>query len=273
MDFHSRFLKILTYIGDNIDKEILIKCAISCGKCKQFHIERNVEGIQGLHVLYDAFDEETELRYWNDKSMWPPMELLPKDSRSGKIFLLEYGFPDAILDVVHIAQNLIEYPMIPDYCLCLSYPVGSQFSAHFDSRYRWGIYIVGVNLGAPCVLSMSSPGKDTKKITLPRRSIYMLSGDARYVYKHAISKINKCDSELANKSWNPEGIRRSLTLRCTKVFETMLLEKLNEKSNIYSKLLDENRLYRPKGDDEKYLTKNEIEYQKTVAAVLLDRFF
>jgi hypothetical protein len=57
--------------------------------------------------------------------------------------------------------------------------------------------VVGVSLGASCVLRMTEHRLDrgwhptgvARTIVLPRRSIYVMSGDARVKWKHAISKV------------------------------------------------------------------------------------
>lgn len=83
----------------------------------------------------------------------------------------------------------------PNYCLALNYPVSSQFSAHLDSRYRWGETVVGISLGAPSIITFhpykenkgrgdarrinSSEGKGNVSLELPRRSVYIMFGDAR----------------------------------------------------------------------------------------------
>ncbi len=245
-------------------------------------IEKDVEGINGLHVGYDMFDEKTEIMYFHQPDLWPSREITEQTNyRHSLIPVLLHDFPSEIFELCKIIETskLIDsdHFIFPNYCLSLSYPIGSKFAGHFDSRYRWGIYIIGVNLGSPCMLSMSFPGDSskTKKVLLPRRSIYVMSGDARYLYKHAISKINKIDdandlaNDLANKEWNKKGIRRSFTLRCSKIYETVYLEhklKLG-KNEILTELIKENQLFKPRKDHDstKNMTKEEIENDRQEA--------
>ena len=84
----------------------------------------------------------------------------------------------------------------PDYCLPLHYSKGTTFSSHFDSRYRWGETVMGINLGAPSVIQFIPQSKDggtgvTQNIYLPRRCIYIMSGPSRVGWKHGICKISK----------------------------------------------------------------------------------
>ena len=84
----------------------------------------------------------------------------------------------------------------PDYCLPLHYSKGTTFSSHFDSRYRWGETVMGINLGAPSVIQFIPKPKYggtgvTQNIYLPRRCIYIMSGPSRVGWKHGICKISK----------------------------------------------------------------------------------
>ena len=67
----------------------------------------------------------------------------------------------------------------------------------------------------------------TVKAVLPRRSIYIMEGDSRTKWKHAIFKIGKAAGARADKPplWNPQSFRRSITLRCTKTYNEMELER------------------------------------------------
>ena len=51
------------------------------------------------------------------------------------------------------------------------------------------------------------------RIKMPRRSIYVMSGDARTEFKHAIAKLSTKNLKdfPAVPSWNTYGMRRSLT--------------------------------------------------------------
>ena len=87
------------------------------------------------------------------------------------------------------------------------YFIGAGFQHHFDSRYRWGETVVGVSLGQPSTIYFQPGNAKQKKkgiptqeqqsilsvrvkeypksesfaieVTLPRRSIYVMSGASR----------------------------------------------------------------------------------------------
>jgi hypothetical protein len=108
--------------------------------------------------------------------------------------------------------------------------------------------VVGVSLGAACVLTMqhspppSSVGllRPSVKIALPRRSAYVLSGDARTLWKHGISGVKPPTRRGAGAApeWNDAGVRRTLTLRTTKTFNVEALVAAHAACNDRADLAD-----------------------------------
>ena len=108
---------------------------------------------------------------------------------------------------------------------------------HYDPL-SYGEYIVGVSLGRGLTLKMQRCPKghsrcdckgadraliEVVRIPLPRRSIYILEGQARYSpgYTHGLEwPANREPSP----SWNPTGERRSRTYRATKAWNLFCLE-------------------------------------------------
>ena len=110
-------------------------------------------------------------------------------------------------------------------------------SNHYDPL-SYGEYIVGVSLGRGLTLKMQRCPKghsrcdckgaaralvEVVRIPLPRRSIYILEGQARYSpgYTHGLEW--PADRE-PSPSWNPTGERRSRTYRATKAWNLFCLE-------------------------------------------------
>jgi len=112
---------------------------------------------------------------------------------NGKIFY-QMGpehFPEEWLVLLKIISNLHESCVGFDYSLQLKYQPGVRFNAHYDSKHRWEEFIVGVNLKSEAELYFTK--KDTQTITkkIPPRSIYVLSGDSRYKWRHGIKKVKE----------------------------------------------------------------------------------
>ena len=105
----------------------------------------------------------------------------------------------------------------PTRLACQSYLPGGSFQIHWDSRYHWGEFVAGVTLGASCVIRfVKQPHGPTVNVLLPRRSVYVMTGESRVAWKHGIFYTGREDT--ARPSWNPDGCRRSYTLRATKTF-------------------------------------------------------
>jgi len=93
----------------------------------------------------------------------------------------------------HILQGIIlslhESCKDFDYSLQLKYTPGVRFNAHYDSKLRWEEFIVGVNLKSEAELYFTKKDTKTVSITIPPRSIYVLSGESRYQWRHGIKKV------------------------------------------------------------------------------------
>lgn len=102
------------------------------------------------------------------------------------------------------AQGLITGPC--DWLQFLCYPDGVGFSAHLDSAHRWGPRIVALSLGAPTELLLQKAGAPTVRQLLEPRSAYVLTGEARYAWKHGISRRLR------------GGVRLGVVLRTSRLF-------------------------------------------------------
>lgn len=119
------------------------------------------------------------------------------------------------MDVFQVLNAVRDTGMCPEmithnYCLSLGYPGKAIFAAHFDSRFQWGEVVLGVSLGAPCMLRCHPVDKNLRyvNVSLPRRSAYVMTGQARDQWKHSIHGVRNTPCP-----WNRSGMRRSLTLR------------------------------------------------------------
>lgn len=173
-----------------------------------------------------------------------------------------------------------------DYCLPWSYPENGSFNYHFDSRYRWGETIVGITLGCAGVMSFQ-PNKSAKgngpplppgtrrslnsdglavsvrgtgcnwvvDVYLPPRSIYVMSGPCRLDWKHMVSTNNISNRKYMGSNPNPSFanciVRRTITLRCTKVFSDEVLRRASLQSpndaRLQSRIKSQNK-FRPQSD-------------------------
>lgn len=158
----------------------------------------------GLELLTEAITPEQEvallaacaqcdLRYYEQD---------PDNPRSRKQFGWYYDFatdgflqsdpvPDAFAGICAQAAAFtgVEPEDIID-TMVIRYEPGSYIQPHCDKPVF--DRIVGLSLGADCDMVFSKPeelGGDTVTVTLPRRSMFQLSGDARFVYRHGIPLV------------------------------------------------------------------------------------
>lgn len=114
----------------------------------------------------------------------------------------------------------------------------SMISNHFDPQDTNGEVVIGVSLGADAILVMQKCSKGhsrctctgrppdwTRRISLPRRSMYILSGAARYSpgWTHGLAWPAARD-RAAPPPWNPTGERRSITMRTSIPWNLYALE-------------------------------------------------
>eukprot|EP00887_Chlorella_sp_A99_P005697 scaffold1.g5697.t1 len=199
-----------------------------------FRLERDVKGVEGLVIAHNVFGEELERRLFE---MGCP-------GRGGRRFMLELSsFGPDIFRVLNAVCDIGMLPgfQIPDSGHMLSYCTPSTPSLdpsalpgihpHYDEESMFGETVLGISLGTSSLLTMMPdaqhfPGKlPVRKILLPRRSIYILSGRARYSpgWQHGIESIGV--GMEPRPPWNPRSLRRSITLRSTMPYALVSLEE------------------------------------------------
>ncbi len=267
--------KIISLLS-KVEKNILIKCAqkLIFGKTME-KIVRDVQGIKGLHVGYDLIPPKMENKLFFS-SLFPDEIYNSYQGRVSKT-VGPKNFPDELYEVIDIIRkNLYPGMILPDYCLGLSYaPLTGQFGAHYDSRYRWGEVIVGISLGRGAMMTFLKKGEKPNHVYIPPGSVYIMSGESRYDYKHGILKMTKkrlaeIDSKESSRVWNPLGLRRSLTLRSTKVYSDMMLRdllskaKTSEEREEYRKRIRQQNQFKAKNQEGRVIKKGDWEYENSV---------
>jgi hypothetical protein len=251
-------------------------------------ISRHVNGIEGLHLATDCFSEEVEKRIFLSGYKEGTNERIINGEtvpwRAGRVSGPS-EWPDDYFKLVNLIRDCGLFPgyVPPDYCFRIVYPEGAGFFHHYDSRHRWGEVIVGVTVGQSGVIyfvpkdgqeSLLPPGRDSIRVVLPRRSIYVMSGASRYDWKHGIVKHRPTHP---SPSWNTNNLRISLTLRSKKVFSDVYLERqlLNEtdvmkRAELSARIAAQKKFYPVLEKNGSKLTKVEVEIQRKKANALLD---
>lgn len=80
----------------------------------------------------------------------------------------------------------------PDQVIINEYQPGQGISAHIDCMPCFADTIASLSLGSPCVMDFThSETGEKSSLLLEPRSLLVLTGDARYVWQHAIAGRKK----------------------------------------------------------------------------------
>lgn len=103
------------------------------------------------------------------------------------------------------------FPEPPDQVIINEYQPGQGISAHIDCVPCFADTIASLSLGSHCVMDFthSKTGKKSSLLLEPR-SLLLLSGDARYIWQHAIAarKTDRYNGQIIQRTQ-----RTSLTFR------------------------------------------------------------
>lgn len=102
-------------------------------------------------------------------------------------------------------------PKVADQVIVNEYEPGQGISPHVDCKTCFDATIASLSLGSSCFMDFVNV-KDGKKISLclEARSLIVLSGEARYEWKHSIPQRK---SDVVNEQTIQRGRRVSLTFR------------------------------------------------------------
>jgi len=95
---------------------------------------------------------------------------------------------------------------VPDQVIINEYQPGQGIAAHIDCESCFGPRIFSLSLGSAAIMEFTREGESKKEILLERRSLVMMYGDARSIWKHSIP------ARLKDKGIE-RGTRISLTFR------------------------------------------------------------
>ncbi|KAI8370127.1 hypothetical protein EDC96DRAFT_503153 [Choanephora cucurbitarum] len=159
--------------------------------------------VPGLLVIKEFVNESEELELieavdkqpWSGLGIGPNPELKRRTQQYGHLFsyryrkvLEEYGplpeFSQLLVDRIMQHQLM---PNTPNHLLVNEYNAGQGIMPHIDAPALFGPVILSLSLLSDCIMKFTLEEKEVD-IVLPRRSIAVLTGDARYKYKHSISK-------------------------------------------------------------------------------------
>jgi len=182
--------------------------------------------ISGLDYIPDFIDESTEIELLQtiDEQLWKndlkrrvqhygyaydyKARNVTADSKLGDI-------PQWLQTYCEQLKDNVFFKRIPDQVIINEYQVGQGISAHIDCIPCFGETIAIISLGSPCVMDFTNSTTGEKaSLLLAQRSLAILSGDARYIWQHAIAQ-RKTDK------YNGEAIQRNRRVSLT--FRTVVI--------------------------------------------------
>ncbi|KLT42382.1 hypothetical protein CC85DRAFT_285614 [Cutaneotrichosporon oleaginosum] len=96
------------------------------------------------------------------------------------------------------------------------YTPGSGITPHIDLPRRYADGIVGASLTGGCVMTFTR-GAARHDVYLPPRSVYVMSGSARWEWAHGIAyRMEDVVLDGEEERMIPRGLRLSVTLRWMK---------------------------------------------------------
>ncbi|KAI8068263.1 hypothetical protein BC940DRAFT_299551 [Gongronella butleri] len=161
--------------------------------------------VPGLFLFEDFVTEEEEAmlvaeveqRPWSGLGISPNPELKRRTQQYGHLFsyryrkvLEKYGALPSFVDsiVARIMQHHL-MPNAPNHLLVNEYKPGQGIMPHTDAPALFGPSILSLSLQSPCLMTFKHVDTGASvDIYLPRRSLVVMTEEARYRYKHSIAK-------------------------------------------------------------------------------------
>ena len=102
--------------------------------------------------------------------------------------------------------NLLEQGVEQWSWLVQEYKPGQGIHPHID---QFGVRVIGINMAAEAEMRMSRENEEVL-VTLKRRALYVLSDDARYIWKHGILDVSKRRMSITVRdvSLNPDLVKK-----------------------------------------------------------------
>jgi len=173
------------------------------------------EGL-ALQPTIISCDKEKEIISWLDSRSWSNTL-----SRRTQHYGFEYNYKSKNLlsgpklegPILEIAEIIKKAGLMdPDQCIVNEYYRNQGISPHIDSLI-FGPVIIGVSISCDGVMIFER-NQEKFECFLPQRSLIMLSGPARYEWKHSIDKKISYIDNYGNKITKSTDYRRiSLTYR------------------------------------------------------------
>lgn len=176
--------------------------------------------VPGLSLTTNFISEAEEKHLWQEINKLPFKDDIKrryqvhgyKYDAETKTKLEHAGdMPSCLLFLMDRVKEEGIMPEKPEQCVINEYEPGVGIHPHIDSTL-FGDQVINISLGADIVMDFYSPGDEQKKsVLLPRRSLLLVEGKARFGWKHGIAyrKSDKLENGMVLK----RNKRISITFR------------------------------------------------------------
>jgi alkylated DNA repair dioxygenase AlkB len=178
----------------------------------------------GLRLAHEfvTCEEEKELIALIEAAGMPYIDYDPGNRRCEHTFGWEYDYPnerifpgkplpDSFLPIRERAAAFAGIkPQSIIQCLLLRYDPGSLIQPHCDKPVWQNV--IGMSLGAATTMVFvkeASGIRETIAVELPPRSIYLQTGDARYVWQHSLPVVEKTRWGITFRDFSDQGLSES----------------------------------------------------------------
>lgn len=150
-------------------------------------------------------------------SEWTPVN--PDNANSRQVIQYGWAYPyrrgDPVVRAPPIPPELRfdDLPLFaapPDQVIVNKYEPREGIAAHVDDPALFGPAIASLTLGSACEVEFTRPGFAPYRLYVVPGSLYVMSGDARYVWRHGIRPRL---TDPVDGTRRPRGTRISLTYR------------------------------------------------------------
>jgi alkylated DNA repair dioxygenase AlkB len=231
-------IKLRASSDQGMSVKIPIKLRESHGLAQQKHVDTDLkvteattlaphEKIPGLYYCKNFLTTEDSKKIHDDfksNQKWVGVTASQKSRR-----VIHYGYiysytggplqkTDAIPDLYSLIVDRFESLVTKvtgesqkfDQLIINEYVPGQGIAAHTDHTSKFGNVIVCLTLGSGVEIEFTRAGHEPVGLYVEPNSLYVMSGDARYLWKHAICHRK---TDLVNNVQVPRGVRTSLTFR------------------------------------------------------------
>lgn len=164
--------------------------------------KEELELIKKINKKKWVVDYQRRLQYYNYRNeLTKPYDLIP----------IPQKIPKFLEELIDKLENDKIIDQRPDQIIINEYRPGEGLKPHTDRKDYYQNTILGISLGSGTAMQFISEKNNKKKeIYIPRRSLYIMEDDARYLWKHAIPPRK---NDIIDGVIYPRQTRISITFR------------------------------------------------------------